>query len=232
MITQRSTEKELIDLGPDCYTAEEYKHCLKALFKINRLLGFYSHTLKHLKRLTKDNALSVLDIGCGGGFFLLNLSKQLPKLNYIGMDISAEAIQIAQQALQTWQLKHPFTQVTFQLQDLRQPLQDKMTDIILTTLVCHHLSDEELILFLQDLHRAARQAVIINDLHRHALAEKLYKLISPLFRNRLITHDGLISIRRGFKRHEWIALLKKAGIETYQLKWHFPFRWSLILWKK
>jgi 2-polyprenyl-3-methyl-5-hydroxy-6-metoxy-1,4-benzoquinol methylase len=235
MITQRSKEKELIDLGPGYYTAKEYKHCLKMLFKINRLLGIFSHTLKQLKRLTKDTTSittpSVLDIGCGGGLFLLNLSKHLPNINYLGMDISADAIHIAQQELISWQTKHPCTQVAFQLQNLQHSLPENMSDIILTTLVCHHLTDDELVVFLQDVHRAARQTVIINDLHRHPFAERLYKLISPLFRNRLISHDGLISIRRGFNRNEWISLLNKAEIKNYQIKWHFPFRWSVILWK-
>ena len=74
------------------------------------------------------------------------------------------------------------------------------------------------------------QAVIINELHRHYLSHILYKFISPLFfKNRLIIHDGLISIRRGFIRSEWKLLLQKAGIENYELKWRFPFRWQLIL---
>ena len=72
--------------------------------------------------------------------------------------------------------------------------------------------------------------MIIHDLHRHYVAYWFYKLFSPiLFRNRLITHDGLISIKRGFTRKEWHSALNKAGLTNYTLKWCFPFRWQLIL---
>jgi len=102
--------------------------------------------------------------------------------------------------------------------------------VILVTLVCHHLSDDQLVIFLKQAYINARQAIIINDLHRHRLSQWLYACLSPiLFQNRLITHDGIISIKRGFIRSEWERLLKKADIPHYQIKWQFPFRWSILL---
>jgi SAM-dependent methyltransferase len=231
MLTKRSQEKELLDLGPDFYTHEEYAQCLKKLFTVNKLFGFFRSTVKTLNNFLKDSTL--LDVGCGGGLFLLHLNKFFPQMKMLGSDISAAAISEAQQVLQTWRLKQPDLRVAFELQ--QQPeleLAKNSFDIILVTLVCHHLTDMELINFLQQAHFAAGKAVIINDLHRHRLAHWLYGLISPLlFQNRLITHDGLISIRRGFTRTEWKLLLRQAGIQNYQLKWGFPFRWQLVLLK-
>ena len=81
--------------------------------------------------------------------------------------------------------------------------------MILFWLHYHHLEDNDLILFLRQLHFAAEKVVIINELHRHYLSYLLYKFISPLFfKNRLIIHDGLISIRRGFIRSEWLIITK------------------------
>jgi 2-polyprenyl-3-methyl-5-hydroxy-6-metoxy-1,4-benzoquinol methylase len=231
MFTSRSQKKELIDLGPDYYTHDEYVDCLKKLFLVNKLLGFFRSTKKILKQFSKTSSL--LDIGCGDGLFILHLSKIFPEMHMLGIDISVEAINTAEQSLKLWQHNHPDTHVSFKLQDQAQlNFFENKTDIILATLVCHHLSDEELIIFLRQMYLATHKTVIINDLHRHPLAYYLYGFISPiLFRNRLITHDGLISIQRGFTRSEWKSLLKQAGINRYKLKWCFPFRWQLILWK-
>ena len=225
MLTQRSQEKELLDLGSDHYTPAEFQHCQTKLFTINRLLGFFSSTVRLLKRFPKDS--SVVDVGCGGGLFLLHLSQYFPAMNFLGIDISADAIQIAQHAKKTY----PDAKVLFQQTPLDQ-IKKNTIDILLTTLVCHHMSDEELVEFLRLAFASTQKIVIINDLHRHAIAHWFYGLISPiLFRNRLITHDGLISIRRGFIRREWTLLLEKAGIKNYEIKWCFPFRWRVILWK-
>ncbi|MEO8401120.1 MAG: methyltransferase domain-containing protein [Gammaproteobacteria bacterium] len=232
MLNHRSTEKELIDLGPNYYSPEEYMHCLRMLFRVNKIFGFFHGTKKILKNFSETSSL--LDIGCGGGLFLLHLAKRFPTMQFMGIDISPDAIKIATQELQEWKKNEVINNVSFKLQpNTTLDFPDKNSDIILATLVCHHLEDGELINFLESMLKISRKAVIINDLHRHAISHWFYKWISPiLFRNRLISHDGLISIRRGFTRKEWQSLLQKAGITDYQISWCFPFRWRVILWKK
>lgn len=228
---QRSSEKELLDLGPDFYSSDEYIHCQKMLFRVNKIVGFFSETRKVLKWFPK--ASSLLDVGCGGGLFLLHLSRHFPTMQLRGIDISSDAIELAQSELQAWRKLRYADKVSFSLQHLENlSITKDSVDLVLTTMVCHHLEHNELIAFLQNTQRVARIAVIINDLHRHFLPHWFYGLISPLlFRNRLISHDGLISIRRGFTRKDWHSLLQQAGIHHYQIKWCFPFRWRVILWK-
>jgi 2-polyprenyl-3-methyl-5-hydroxy-6-metoxy-1,4-benzoquinol methylase len=223
----RSKEKEWMDLGASFYTAQEYADCLRILFRVNRMLGFFKSTIKILKQFPNDSSL--IDVGCGGGLFLLNLSKYFPQMKLTGIDVSEAAIEIAKR-----QAKNNQDNPAFQLQPQMEPnLSKDSVDIVLVTLVCHHMDDEDLPGFLQNAWQAARKAVIINDLHRHVLAYSVYKMISPLlFRNRLITHDGLISIQRSFKRDELKNILKRANITHYEIKWGFPFRWRVILWKK
>ena len=70
--------------------------------------------------------------------------------------------------------------------------------------------------------------MIINDLHRHPLALLLFKMTSPiLFPNRLVQHDGLVSIRKAFTHDELIALLQQSGLKPsqYAIKWKWAFRW-------
>lgn len=231
MLQHRSQEKELLDLGADHYTSKEYEHCMRMLFRVNQLFGYFYSTVKILKSLPKK--ITLLDIGCGGGLFLLHLSQYFPSMQFKGIDISTEAINLANKDLLTWKKSREIHNVSFQLQDQSNlALVENSVDVVLTTLVCHHLSDDELIDFLKNTLNGSRIMVIIHDLHRHIMAQWLFACLSPLlFRNRLITHDGLISIRRGFIRSEWQTLLKKAGIHHYKLTWCFPFRWRLILCK-
>ena len=231
MLTKRSKEKELLDLGSDYYTQEEYDHCLQQLFRVNKITGIFSHTVKLLKQF--PNTISLADVGCGGGLFLLHLSTHFPEMKMVGIDISEEAIKLAQNELQRWK-KDQFTpNIEFLLQHPDEFILTKESiDIILLTLVCHHIEDDELILFLKKAVDATRIALIINDLHRNFIAYWFYKLLSPIiFKNRLITHDGLISIQRSFTRKELQYLLQQADIKNYQIKWCFPFRWSVTVWK-
>ena len=232
MLTQRAPEKELIDLGPDYYTPEEYVDCQEKLFKVNKYLGIFRDTVKFLKRFTQP--ITVLDYGCGGGLFLLNLSRNFPQMQLTGVDISDEAITTANTKLAAWKKVYLLENVSFQLiSSTNANLAKTNSDVILSNLVCHHLDDEALIIFLQQLHQQAHLAVLLNDLHRHRIAYYFYKILCPLlFNNRLMLHDGLISIRKGFTRREWITLLGKTKIKNYQIKWRFPFRWRVILWKK
>ena len=224
---QRSNEKELLDLGPEFFTPEEYSHCMKMLFRVNKLFGFFRSTVKALKKFPPDSSL--VDVGCGDGLFLMQLGEYFPAMKLSGIEIAAPAIELANAELKRQDLSN----VSFRL--LARPELDlaaNSIDIVLATLMCHHLSNDELVIFFRDAVNCARQAVIINDLQRNSLAHFTYRLISPLlFRNRLITHDGLISIRRSFHRAELQALLKQAGISNYQLKWCFPFRWQLVIRK-
>ena len=249
MNSERSKEKELMDCGPAFYTSEEYADCLRILFKVNKLLGFFHSTVNLLKQFPDD--VSLVDVGCGGGLFLLQLSQYYPNMTLLGIDVSEAAIQQAGNELRRLadlslptrldsvfhgeDISHleKMPNVEFQLQSqLTLDLATNSVDIVLITLVCHHIDDEDLPGFLQNAHQAARKAVIINDLHRHPLAYWFYKIMSPvLFRNRLITHDGLVSIKRSFTRSELQNLLKQANIANYEIKWCFPFRWRVILWK-
>lgn len=231
MFTQRTNEKEWIDLGPDYYSQTEYQDCLNKLFRVNKLLGIFRRCRQLLKQFPPES--QILDIGCGGGLFLLNLSNYFPKMKMHGLDINPVAIAQAQKTLAAYQQNNKAHHVSFELQT--HPVlvgADNSVDVLLATLVCHHLTNEELIHFFQQALRQTRKAVVIYDLHRHPIAYWFYKYISPfLFRNRLITHDGLLSIRRSFTKKEFIKLLSAAKIKYYCIRWCFPFYWQITLVK-
>ncbi len=191
---RRATDLEIMDLGPDHYSVEEYEQCLHQLGRIARYLGGNRATLAAFKKL-KQEPRSILEIGCGGGHFAQILGKKYPNAEVLGIDINPLAISYAQRQLN----KTPnVTYKCLSSKELAYP--SNSFDVVTATVVCHHIPDDELVTFLQECHRIAKKAVIINDLHRHPLAYLSFYLIAPIFfRNRLIMHDGLLSIKRAFK---------------------------------
>lgn len=228
---KRSEKKEILDLGKEHYSQEEYKSCLKFLEKINILLGGFRATRLAFQALKKKPA-SILEIGCGGGYLCHRLHEWFPKAKVQGIDISRDAIDHAKK-----HLPEDFKEkITFNIQnDKTLKFPDNSFDVVTTMLVCHHMTDDELVDFLKEGYRISSQAVIINDLHRHILAYISFSLITPfLFPHRLIWHDGRLSVRRSFRKRDWLSLLEKAGFQKHQysLKWNRAFRWTLTIRKQ
>ena len=211
---KRSDKRELMDLGPAYYSKKEYEECLQKLFLVGKYCGIHRDTYKLLRAIEPK---TIVDIGCGDGAFLAAVAKKMPHTTCVGTEVSAEALAVA----------HKGENLTFLHQEGAVE-----ADVIMTTLVLHHLPDEAISPFLHELYSKAKKAVIINDLDRHFLAKLLFTLVSkPLFRNRLISHDGAISIERGFRKKELIAHIAKIT-QSYSIRWRFPFRWQVVLWKR
>lgn len=224
----RSQEKEIIDLGPNHYSREEYEDCLVKLDQIGKWLGGDSATFASLKKMNPYPD-SILDVGCGGGLFTIKLASFFSKAKIAGIDLNSLAIQFAKQQL--LRIHPPLKNIEFECTKEEKLQQTSRSyDAVIATLVCHHLSDQEFIDFISSACKIAKKRVIINDLHRHPFAHFLFRIVSPVFfRNRLVQHDGLISIKRAFTYDELVQLLKKAGINPsfYRIKWRWAFRWII-----
>jgi 2-polyprenyl-3-methyl-5-hydroxy-6-metoxy-1,4-benzoquinol methylase len=222
---------EWLDLGPTYYTEEEYNDCLMQLNRIGRFLGGDRATLWALKSLQKPPT-SILDVGCGGGQMAILAAKSYPQAYVKGIDLYEPAIAFSKKMLkeqnpemQTIEFCVPPTT------KLSEP--PKSFDVVMTNLVCHHFSDDDIVDFIKRSVSIAKEAVIINDLHRHSFATCSFSVIAPLFfPNRLIQHDGPLSIKRAFKRADWMEYLQAAGIpqHAWSLTWHWAFRWVLIIY--
>ncbi len=214
----RSHQLERLDTGD--YTPDEYRDCLVKLGQVGERLG---GDRAAMTAFDKFNPTSILDVGCGGGSFTEKLAAKFPSADVLGIDLESEAIALAKEK--------EGDNLHFQVQEKKElPYPDGAFDLVTATLVCHHMTDEELVLFLKEAARVARTAVILNDLHRSRLAWISYGAVAPLlFRNRLLTEDGLTSIRRSFKRVDWNNLLSRAGLNAWEVTWRWPFRWIVTI---
>lgn len=232
---ERSQELEIIDQGAEHYTPEEYDDCLYKLDKIGRFLGGDRANFLALQKLRLDPR-SILDVGCGGGLFAISLSKSYPKARIVGIDIAEDAIAFARKQLHKITASHARDHISFVYMDSKLLRYDPESfDVVMSTLMCHHLTDEGIVKFLKQAYAIAKDVVVINDLHRHWLASLSYRIAAPLFfPNRLIFYDGLLSIRHGFKWCDWESYLLQAEIPGHQIaiSWNWAFRWIITIDKR
>jgi 2-polyprenyl-3-methyl-5-hydroxy-6-metoxy-1,4-benzoquinol methylase len=225
---QRSREPELIDLGFKYYSIEEYNQCLYQLGRIGKYLGTDKSMIKLFSKMNQP-INSILDVGCGSGAFTRQLAEKFQDTQVVGTDICAEAISYAQNQKEIYQSKKNLDNLKFELRfdaELNEP--EKSFDIVTSTLVFHHLSNENIITFLKKSKLIARKAIIINDLHRNWLPYMSCKVLMPLFfPNRLVCNDSLLSIKKSFTYDDWKYYLYKAGFNNkdYKISWYWPFRW-------
>ncbi|SMO37641.1 methyltransferase domain-containing protein [Solitalea koreensis] len=227
-LSLRSSQLELLDAENIPYA--DLAQNLKELETINHYLGGHSITIKGLQRLISDvnHTYAILDIGSGGGDTLKAIAqfgrKSGLKFKLIGVDLKEEAIQYAAENCKD------FPEIKFIHTDYRKIDQNKSKpDIIISSLFCHHLSDEQLVDFLVWMNKNAKVGFIVNDLHRHSLAYHSISTITNLFsKSYLVKNDAKVSVARGFKRIELQTLLAKAKVKRASLTWMWAFRWLIV----
>lgn len=225
MFKTRSDELEFIDTGD--YTPEEYAGCLAELRRVNRWLGDET-ALKNslLREIERENLkeFSVLDVGAGSGEMLRFVAgfarKQKREAKLFGLDFNQLS------ALAIREESKDFKEISAIRGDaLKLPFADNAFDYAICSLFTHHLKNEMVVETLREMSRVARRKIFVIDLHRHPVAYYFYTTIGKIFlRNRLVRHDGALSILRSFVPEELEELARKAKLENASVKRHFPFR--------
>jgi len=97
-------------------------------------------------------------------------------------------------------------------------------DFIVSSLVAHHMTHEQLIAFLRFMDSESRRGWLVNDLHRHGFAHWGFPILARLAGwHRIVRLDGTLSIARSYRPGEWPPLLAEAGV-TASVYRAFPFR--------
>ena len=108
----------------------------------------------------------------------------------------------------------------------RLPFRDRSVDVVVSTHLFHHLTDEDAVLALREFSRVARRRVVVNDLLRRRRAVLWIRLLT-LFANRFARADGPLSVRRGFTLAEADSLARRAGLAWLRAREHFGHRFTL-----
>ena len=226
--SQRSYERELLD--GDLIPFEDIKVNMRELEFINKYLGGHKITIKGFRELLGDRkAISVCEIGCGGGDNLKALTAWCKKNNiavrFIGIDINNDCIAYAKENCRD------LGNIEFITSDYKSVVfGSEKPDIIFSSLFCHHLDDLQLREMIKWLEENSGIGFFINDLQRHPAAYYSIKLLTALFSNSyLVKNDAPLSVRRGFLQDDWKKLFTQTGIKNYWIQWQWAFRWLVIV---
>lgn len=225
MFQNRSYELELIDKGE--YTPEEYDGFLREIRIVNRWLGDVN-ALKEtlLREVEKENLMqfSVLDVGAGSGELLRVAAKWARRkrkaAQFYGLDLNERSPKLLRDESKN------FKEITSIRGDaLSLPFAENSFDYVFCSLFTHHFTDEKVVEILREMRRVAQRKIYVIDLHRNPTAYFFYtRFATIILRNRLVRHDGALSILRSFVPEELEQLGKQAGLKNPTVTKHFPSR--------
>ncbi|MEH6514836.1 methyltransferase domain-containing protein [Maribacter arcticus] len=231
--TRRSTEIEIMDTYSG--TTKELDTILQDINKVNRLLGGYSITLNavfELLTLEKKESYTILDMGCAEGTMLRKLAMEARKRNIslklLGVDLNKQGLELATY----YSTEYP--EITYLEADiLTADFSPYTIDVVMTTLTLHHFTDEGVVQFVNQFNSLASLGVVINDLERNPIAYYLFKAFSFFFiRTEIAKKDGLLSIRRAFKKKDLMRYAAQVKNASHQIEWKWAFRYVWVLKKK
>jgi SAM-dependent methyltransferase len=226
--TRRSTESEWLD-GADLNPAE-LAAVLRDLARFNGAMLGHRPVLSWLARAVegapKGETLTLVDVGCGYGDLLRAIRRWADRrgvpMRLIGLDLGRATIAIAEAATDV------ADDIEYRVADVFAFRPDMPIDFVVSSLLTHHFSDAMIVTFLRWMEASARRGWFIYDLQRHALPYHFIGFAGRLMRlNRIVVHDGRISVGRSLTKGEWNARLAEAGLtEAAQVRW-FLYRFAV-----
>ena len=211
----------------DGVTAADFAACLRDLAAVNTVTLARPPTLRWLADATAamgpGDGFTLLDVGYGEGDMLRAIhvwatARGLrPRL--IGVDLNRSSEPAARAATD-----QAFG-IDYRTGDVFDFAEDEPVDFIVSSLVTHHLSDDQVVRFLMWMEARSRRGWFVNDLARHWFAFYGFAALAWAMRwHRFVRHDGPVSVARSFVADEWERSLAVAGISGATVTPAFPFR--------
>lgn len=218
-LSVRSHAEEQMDA--DDLSAADYAAIVGDLAKVNRWTMAARPTLSFIKRAAQRRPFRLLDVGFGHGDMLRTIARWSAArgiaCDLVGVDLNPRSEPAARAATPPGL---PIRYVTGDYADLA----DQPWDLIVSSLVAHHMTHAQLIAFLRFMDNHAHIGWLVNDLHRHALPHFGFPLLATAMRwHRIVKEDGTLSIARSYRPVEWPPILAEAGVHA-RIYRAFPFR--------
>jgi SAM-dependent methyltransferase len=202
-------------------TAAEYAAVVHDLAKVNWWTMAARPTLSFVDRATGGRPFRLLDVGFGDGDMLRTIARTCAKrgqsCDLVGIDLNPRSEPAAKAGTPPYL---PIRYVTGDYADLVS----EAWDLIVSSLVAHHMTHAQLIAFLRFMDAQARIGWLINDLHRHRLPHVGFPMLATLMRwHEIVKDDGTLSIARSYRPAEWPPILAEARVSARVYR-AFPFR--------
>ena len=219
-LTARLDADELMD--DPALDVATYHEVLADLAQVNLLTFAYRPTLSFLRRAARGRKrLRVLDVGFGDGDMLRRIARWAVRR---GLAAELTGIDLNPRSKATAEAKRSPLPIRYLAGDYTG-LAGEGFDCVISSLVAHHMTPDQLVAFLHFMEREAAVGWFVNDLHRHRLAYAVWPLLaSTMSWHRIVRLDGHTSIARSFRPAEWQALLADEGFREARVRRWFPFR--------
>ena len=206
---------------------EIYRRCLTDLAAVNRWTLTHRSTLAWLARRTRNFApgaeVSVLDVASGDGDLLRAIHRWAIGAGFrpllAGIDLNPRS------ALTAGAATPADMTIEWRTGDVFDHAPTPKPDFIVSSQFTHHLSDAQVVAFLQWLDRHAGRGWFVAEIHRSLVPYYGFRVLAWIMRwHRIVRIDGTASVARSFRRADWLALLARAGIAGASVRWTIPFR--------
>lgn len=209
----------LPELMDGACTYPEFRACVRDIASTSRLTLAYGPTLRFLDQvLGKHDSrrpLHLVDVGSGGGDVLRHVAtwarRRGVSVRLTGIDLNPHATRAAQEFSQ----RNREGEIEWRTGDVFTDPQTQSPDVVISSLVTHHMRDEEIVRFLRWMEEHAALGWFISDLVRSSRSFQLFQLLARTMRwHPFVQHDGLVSIQRAFRETDWEQLLHAAAIPS------------------
>lgn len=220
-LDRRAQAEELMD-APEL-EHRVYTEVMADLAQVNVVTLGSRPTIGFLKRaIGEAKSFSLLDVGFGHGDMLRRIARWAKRrgiaARLVGVDLNPKSAAGARAATP------PDMAIDYRTGDYADQGQ---FDLIVSSLVAHHMTRAQLVAFLRHMEANARLGWLINDLHRHRFAHAAFPLLARMMGwHRIVRLDGRLSVARSYRPAEWPPLLAEAGIQEGAARVFraFPFR--------
>lgn len=212
--SKRTRPADLPELMDQPCSREEMRACLRDLAWVNKLFKGYRPILEWLDSLElhkHEQPVRILDVGSGYGDTLRRIEEWAREKNIavdlVGLDLNPDATVIAREAAST------HSHVKFVNGNVFDYMPPQHPHLIMSSLLTHHLEDEEIVHLLRWMETHAEWGWIINDLSRHPIPQKLFGWFSWLTHlHQFVQYDGQVSFARAFVADDWKRYCAAAGL--------------------
>ncbi|RUL89596.1 methyltransferase domain-containing protein [Tautonia sociabilis] len=206
LVPPRRSDPELMDAPglPEAEVAEAYA----VLRRVNRHLGnnlvIDREVARFLIEDRPESPVSVLDVGSGSGDIPRRIARRFESKGAraalaVALDRDPTASALSRSGTGA--------PMVVRADALRLPMPDRSVDLVSAVKFAHHFEGPALARLLSEMARVARRRVLVLDIRRHWAAYWGFVAWSRVFtRNRLVRHDGPLSVLRGFSPEELTAL--------------------------
>ena len=225
MLAVRAIADELMDA--DDLDVQTYADVVHDLAKVNTLTMARRPTMRFIRNIARRHdrargAINILDVGFGDGDMLRRIARWAAAT---GQDVALVGIDLNPRSTLAAVAATPAgLPIRYETGDYAT-LSGRRWDVIISSLVAHHMTHDQLVAFIRFMDAEAQGGWFINDLHRHGFAYLGFPLLARLMRwHAIVRHDGQLSIARSYRPHEWPAILAEAGVSGATVARQFPFR--------